>query len=104
VKDQATKASFNADERAAPARFLSSAVRAGICRADDRGDPVIQPAALTVGQPEFDYIEEVLLRPDGSVAPDRRHAILLGAGGVGSDGDCHERVRRVRELSSLIST
>ena len=64
VKDQATKASFNADESERLLRgFLSEALfEAGlICRADDRGDPVIQLAPpLIVGQPEFDYIEEVL--------------------------------------------
>jgi adenosylmethionine-8-amino-7-oxononanoate aminotransferase len=32
-----------------------------ICRADDRGDPVIQLAPpLIIGQPEFDYIEHIL--------------------------------------------
>jgi adenosylmethionine-8-amino-7-oxononanoate aminotransferase len=31
------------------------------CRADDRGDPVVQLAPpLTVGQPEFDEIEQML--------------------------------------------
>jgi adenosylmethionine-8-amino-7-oxononanoate aminotransferase len=64
VKDQATKASFNADESERLLRgFLSEALfEAGlICRADDRGDPVIQLAPpLIIGQPEFDYIEEVL--------------------------------------------
>jgi adenosylmethionine-8-amino-7-oxononanoate aminotransferase len=64
VKDQATKASFNHDESERLLRgFLSEALfEAGlICRADDRGDPVIQLAPpLIIGQSEFDYIEEVL--------------------------------------------
>ena len=64
VKDKATKTTFNADESERLLRgFLSRALyEAGlICRADDRGDPVIQLAPpLTIGQPEFDYIEQVL--------------------------------------------
>jgi len=43
--------------------FLSKALfEAGLyCRADDRGDPVIQLAPpLICGQPEFDEIESVL--------------------------------------------
>jgi hypothetical protein len=64
VKDQATKASFDAAESERLLRgYLSEALfEAGlICRADDRGDPVIQLAPpLIVGQPEFDFIEEVL--------------------------------------------
>jgi adenosylmethionine-8-amino-7-oxononanoate aminotransferase len=64
VKDKATKTTFNADESERLLRgFLSRALYdAGlICRADDRGDPVIQLAPpLTIGQPEFDYIEQVL--------------------------------------------
>ena len=31
------------------------------CRADDRGDPVVQLAPpLIIGQPEFDEIEQIL--------------------------------------------
>jgi adenosylmethionine-8-amino-7-oxononanoate aminotransferase len=66
VKDQATKASFDDDERERLLRgFLSEALfDAGlICRADDRGDPVIQLAPpLTIGEQEFDFIEDVLRR------------------------------------------
>ena len=43
--------------------FLSGALfEAGLyCRADDRGDPVIQLAPpLTCGQQEFDEIEQIL--------------------------------------------
>ena len=64
VKDKATKTTFNADESERLLRgFLSQALYdAGlICRADDRGDPVIQLAPpLTIGPAEFDYIEQIL--------------------------------------------
>jgi adenosylmethionine-8-amino-7-oxononanoate aminotransferase len=64
VKDKATRTSFNAEESERLLRgFLSRALYdAGlICRADDRGDPVIQLAPpLIIGQPEFDYIEQIL--------------------------------------------
>ena len=43
--------------------YLSTALfDAGLyCRADDRGDPVIQLAPpLTIGQKEFDQIEQIL--------------------------------------------
>jgi adenosylmethionine-8-amino-7-oxononanoate aminotransferase len=64
VKDQRTRETFDDDERERLLRgFLSEALfEAGlICRADDRGDPVIQLAPpLIIGQPEFDFIEGVL--------------------------------------------
>jgi hypothetical protein len=64
VKDQATRASFDHSECERLLRgYLSPALfEAGlICRADDRGDPVIQLAPpLIIGEPEFDYIEGVL--------------------------------------------
>jgi len=64
VKDKATKETFDDDESERLLRgFLSKALfDAGLyCRADDRGDPVIQLAPpLTVGQKEFDEIEGVL--------------------------------------------
>lgn len=64
VKDKATKATFDADESERMLRgFLSKALYdAGLyCRADDRGDPVIQLAPpLTVGPSEFDEIEQIL--------------------------------------------
>ncbi|RFA09593.1 aspartate aminotransferase family protein [Subtercola boreus] len=64
VKDKATKETFDDDESERLLRgFLSKALfDAGLyCRADDRGDPVIQLAPpLTVGQPEFDEIEGIL--------------------------------------------
>jgi adenosylmethionine-8-amino-7-oxononanoate aminotransferase len=64
VKDKATKETFNDEEAERLLRgFLSKALfDAGLyCRADDRGDPVVQLAPpLIIGQPEFDEIESVL--------------------------------------------
>lgn len=64
VKDKATKETFNDLEAERLLRgYLSKAMfEAGLyCRADDRGDPVIQLAPpLIIGQPEFDFIEHTL--------------------------------------------
>jgi adenosylmethionine-8-amino-7-oxononanoate aminotransferase len=64
VKDKATRETFDDDESERLLRgFLSGALfEAGlICRADDRGDPVIQLAPpLIIDQPEFDFIEQTL--------------------------------------------
>jgi adenosylmethionine-8-amino-7-oxononanoate aminotransferase len=64
VKDQATKERFDDDESDALLRgFLAGALfDAGlICRADDRGDPVVQLAPpLICGQTEIDFIGQVL--------------------------------------------
>ncbi|MDE9367685.1 aspartate aminotransferase family protein [Luteipulveratus sp. YIM 133132] len=64
VKDKETRETFNDDEAERMLRgFLSKALfDAGIyCRADDRGDPVVQLAPpLIIGQPEFDEIEQKL--------------------------------------------
>jgi len=64
VKDKATKETFDENESERLLRgFLSKALfDAGLyCRADDRGDPVIQLAPpLIVGQKEFDEIEQIL--------------------------------------------
>lgn len=64
VKDKATKETFNDDEAERLLRgFLSGALfDAGLyCRADDRGDPVIQLAPpLTIGPSEFVEIEQIL--------------------------------------------
>jgi len=64
VKDKATKETFNDDEAERLLRgFLSKALfDAGLyCRADDRGDPVIQLAPpLICGQAEFDEMEQIL--------------------------------------------
>jgi adenosylmethionine-8-amino-7-oxononanoate aminotransferase len=64
VKDKTTRETFSDAESERLLRgFLSGALfEAGlICRADDRGDPVIQLAPpLIIGQPEFDFIEQTL--------------------------------------------
>ncbi|MEU4242786.1 aspartate aminotransferase family protein [Actinoplanes sp. NPDC026619] len=64
VKDKATKETFNEEESERLLRgFLSSALfEAGLyCRADDRGDPVIQLAPpLIAGEEQFIEIEQIL--------------------------------------------
>jgi adenosylmethionine-8-amino-7-oxononanoate aminotransferase len=64
VKDKATKETFDDDESERLLRgFLSKALfEAGLyCRADDRGDPVIQLAPpLICDQSHFDEIEQIL--------------------------------------------
>ena len=64
VKDKDTRETFNDDESERLLRgFLSKALfSAGLyCRADDRGDPVIQLSPpLTVGEAEFDQIAGIL--------------------------------------------
>jgi adenosylmethionine-8-amino-7-oxononanoate aminotransferase len=64
VKDKVTRETLNDDESERVLRgFLSKALfDAGLyCRADDRGDPVVQLAPpLIIGQPEFDEIEGIL--------------------------------------------
>jgi len=64
VKDKVTKETFNDEEAERLLRgFLSKALMpAGLyCRADDRGDPVIQLAPpLICGQEHFDEIEQAL--------------------------------------------
>jgi len=64
VKDKATRETFDEAESERLLRgFLSTALMdAGLyCRADDRGDPVIQLAPpLIIGEREFDEIESAL--------------------------------------------
>lgn len=64
VKDKATKETFDDDESERLLRgFLSKALfDAGLyCRADDRGDPVVQLAPpLTIGPSEFTEIRQIL--------------------------------------------
>lgn len=64
VKDKATRETFDDDESERLLRgFLSKALfEAGLyCRADDRGDPVVQLAPpLISGQAEFDEMESIL--------------------------------------------
>jgi adenosylmethionine-8-amino-7-oxononanoate aminotransferase len=64
VKDRDTKESFTEDEceRILYGYVSKALYEEGLyCRADDRGDPVIQLSPpLIVGQPEFDEIEHIL--------------------------------------------
>jgi adenosylmethionine-8-amino-7-oxononanoate aminotransferase len=64
VKDKHTRETFNDEESERLLRgFLSKALfDAGLyCRADDRGDPVVQLAPpIIIGQKEFDDIEQML--------------------------------------------
>jgi adenosylmethionine-8-amino-7-oxononanoate aminotransferase len=64
VKDKATKETFTGEEAERLLRgFLSKALFEGglYCRADDRGDPVVQLAPpLIAGQAEFDEMEQIL--------------------------------------------
>jgi adenosylmethionine-8-amino-7-oxononanoate aminotransferase len=70
VKDKATRETFDDDESERLLRgFLSKALfDAGLyCRADDRGDPVVQISPpLVAGQAEFDEI----VRPERMVRPE----------------------------------
>ena len=76
VKDKATKETFNDEESERLLRgFLSKALfDAGLyCRADDRGDPVVQLSPpLISGPAEFEEIESVL-RPVLVEAAERMH-------------------------------
>lgn len=76
VKDQETKESFNKEESETLLRgFLSSELfkRGLICRADDRGDPVVQLSPPLIAGPEqFEEIENVL-RPVLEEASRRMH-------------------------------
>ena len=64
VKDKTTKETFDAEESERVLRgYVSGALfENGLyCRADDRGDPVVQVAPpLICGQAEFDEMEQVL--------------------------------------------
>ncbi len=64
VKDKTTRETFNEAESERLLRgFLSQALFEGglYCRADDRGDPVVQLSPpLIAGQAEFDEIERIL--------------------------------------------
>ena len=64
MKDKATKETFNEAESEPLLRgFLSKALfdRGLYCRADDRGDPVVQLAPpLICEEPQFAEIEQIL--------------------------------------------
>ena len=75
VKDKATKETFNDEESPSGccAAILTPALfEAGLyCRADDRGDPVVQLAPpLISGQKEFDAIYEILTACSAKPAAD----------------------------------
>ncbi len=76
VKDKATKESFSDEESETLLRgFLSGELyrRGLICRADDRGDPVIQLSPpLIAGPQQFEEIEAIL-RPILTEAGERMH-------------------------------
>jgi adenosylmethionine-8-amino-7-oxononanoate aminotransferase len=76
VKDQDTKESFSDEEAETLLRgFLSGELyrRGLICRADDRGDPVIQLSPpLIAGPKQFEEIEGIL-RPVLTEAGERMH-------------------------------
>jgi adenosylmethionine-8-amino-7-oxononanoate aminotransferase len=76
VKDQETKESFDDEESETLLRgFLSGELykRGLICRADDRGDPVIQLSPpLICGPEQFEEIESIL-RPILTEAGERMH-------------------------------
>ncbi|MBV9605367.1 MAG: aspartate aminotransferase family protein [Solirubrobacterales bacterium] len=82
VKDKETKESFDEDESEVLLRgFLSGELyrRGLICRADDRGDPVIQLSPPLIAGPEqFDEIEEIL-RGVLTEAGERMHVHSGGA-------------------------
>jgi len=66
VRDQHTKRSFNDEESETLLRgFLSAELyrRGLICRADDRGDPVIQLSPPLIAGPEQFAEIEAILRP-----------------------------------------
>ncbi|HVD90470.1 MAG TPA: aminotransferase class III-fold pyridoxal phosphate-dependent enzyme, partial [Jatrophihabitantaceae bacterium] len=90
VKDKDTRETFDDDESERLLRgFLSKALfDAGLyCRADDRGDPVIQLAPpLIIGQPEFDEMEQILR----SVLTEA-WARIQAAGSRGGGGDEWQR-------------
>jgi adenosylmethionine-8-amino-7-oxononanoate aminotransferase len=76
VRDKETKASFSDEESETLLRgFLSGELfrRGLICRADDRGDPVIQLSPPLIAGPEqFEEIEQIL-RPVLTEAANRMH-------------------------------
>jgi adenosylmethionine-8-amino-7-oxononanoate aminotransferase len=76
VKDKETKESFSDEESETLLRgFLSGELyrRGLICRADDRGDPVVQLSPPLIAGPEqFEEIESIL-RPVLSEASERMH-------------------------------
>ncbi|MBV9837718.1 MAG: aspartate aminotransferase family protein [Solirubrobacterales bacterium] len=97
VKDQETKESFDDSESETLLRgFLSGELyrRGLICRADDRGDPVIQLSPpLIAGPTQFQEIEAVL-RPVLEEASERMHVHKPGTAAPGRQAQAGERPRR----------
>jgi adenosylmethionine-8-amino-7-oxononanoate aminotransferase len=93
VKDKETKESFDDDEAETLLRgFLSGELyrRGLICRADDRGDPVIQLSPPLIAGPEqFEEIEEIL------------RAVLTEAG---ERMDVHQDPTHPRHFSAIEET
>jgi adenosylmethionine-8-amino-7-oxononanoate aminotransferase len=89
VKDKDTKESFDDEESETLLRgFLSAELfrRGLICRADDRGDPVIQLSPpLIAGPAEFAEIESIL-RPVLAEAGERMH-VHAGGGHYSAQGE-----------------
>lgn len=76
VKDQRTKESFSGEESEILLRgFLSGELyrRGLICRADDRGDPVVQLSPPLIAGPEQFAEIEAVLRPVLTEASERMH-------------------------------
>ncbi len=76
VKDKDTKESFNHEQSETLLRgFLSGELyrRGLICRADDRGDPVIQLSPPLIAGPEQFAEIEAILRPVLTEAGERMH-------------------------------
>ena len=102
VKDKETRETFNDAESERLLRgYLSKALfDAGLyCRADDRGDPVIQLAPpLIIGQPEFDDIEQRLrsVLTGALEAPLSPHALMCVRPGASGEDGPRERRRTPR--------
>jgi adenosylmethionine-8-amino-7-oxononanoate aminotransferase len=76
VKDRATKETFSDEEGEWLLRgFLSTELfkRGLICRADDRGDPVVQLSPPLIAGPEQFAEMESVLRPVLGEASERMH-------------------------------
>ncbi len=83
VKDKETKETFDDDESEVLLRgFLSGELyrRGLICRADDRGDPVIQLSPPLIAGPEQFAEIESILRSVLTEAGERMHVMGTGAG------------------------
>ena len=104
VKDRDTKETFDDEESETLLRgFLSGELfrRGLICRADDRGDPVIQLSPPLIAGPEqFEEIEAVL-RPvlEEASAPHARRRDAPGGEAPGADADRRRAAARPRRCA-----